>query len=443
MKTILQEISPVKKNLTIEIEADEVDRRLNKALRDLAKEARIPGFRPGKIPRSILERRFGEQVCDEVARALISETFPKALAELPMPPVGTPALERQPLRRGEVFKYSATLEVPPTVPLPSYLGLEAEREKVTVAEEEVEEAIEEIRKAHGTLKSLEQPRPIQEGDLAVFDYQAFEAEIPMKEVSGSNFMLRIGSGDLHPRFEAAMVGLTVGEEAQIPVSFEESYFHPKLAGKDVVFKVTILDIKQMILPELDDDFARSLGDDFNGLEDLRAQVRENLLQEAQRKADERVKERLLEQISSQVDMELPEALVEGEIRAMVNAYQQRLQSTGSSLEKIGLSLEKLRSDFRPLAENRVKRSLILSQIAAQEGLGISETELEQGFTSLAASSGQPIDTIKKYYAATGMTDPFRTRLLEQKTLNYLLQHAKVLDVDAVPEPDRDTDKERE
>ncbi len=443
MKTNLQDISPVRKNLMVEIEADEVDRRLNRAFRDLAKKARVPGFRPGRIPRSILETRFGDQIREDVARSIISETFPKALAEVGAEPIGAPALEKQPLRRGEVFKYSATLEVPPTIPLPPYLELEVEREKATVSDEAVERELEEIRKVHGTLKSLDELRPIQEGDLVMFDYQAFEADSPIEDVSGSNFMLKIGSGNLHPRFETAMVGRSVGEEARIAVTFEENYFHPKLAGKDVVFEVKILDIKRMILPELNDDFAQSLGEDFKGLEDLKEQIRESLLREAETRAENRLKERLLEQIASQVEIDLPSALVDEEIRAMVDEFHQRLKSSGSSLEKVGVTLERLQSDFRPAAENRVRRSLILAQIAKQEGITVSEAELEQGFADLAISSGQPVENIKKYYESIGMVGPFRARLLEQKTLNYLVQHAKVSEVDAVSEPERATSSERE
>lgn len=425
MKASLEDISSVKKKLSVEIESQEVDKKFNEAYKEIGKKARVPGFRPGKVPRKILERHFGNQVVEDVTRDLISETLPRAIEEVETFPYGPPLLEKEVLKQGQNFKYSALMEVRPKFELKNYLGLLVEKNKCSVTEEDVQEQLNKIRQAHGKLNSIDQERPIQRDDYVVLDYTGFEGDQPLDGVKSENFLLKVGSHDFHPKFEESLIGLNKEEEAGINVDFEDSFSHPKLAGKKIKFEVKIIDIKEMVLPELNDEFARNLGSDLKDFQDLREKVRETITAQEEKRIDRETKQRLLEKISDGVDFELPQVLVESELDYAVENVKQSIIRSGSNLEKAGLSEAKLREDFRAVSEKRVREMLILGEIADQEKITLDEDDLAEGFKNLAASTGEDPDTLRKYYEKRDLLDSLREKLLEEKTLNYLIEHAKI------------------
>lgn len=429
MKTNLEDISAVKKKLTVEIEAEEIDNRLDEAYKTWGKKAKLRGFRQGKVPRKILETHFGDQVIEDVAQTLVSETLTAALAETDTLPLGTPLLEKEPLKQGQRFTYTAIIEVRPKFELNDYLGLELEKEKCSITQEEVLNRLEQIREANGKLVSVEEPRPIRTGDIVVLDYEGFGEGIPLEGVKASNFMLRVGDQDFHPAFEQSLVGLNKDTEKEITVDFEQDYHYSELAGKKVSFKVKIIDIKDKVLPGLDDEFAKGLGTDFVDLEDLKAKLRETLVAEEEKRIDNDLKRRLLEKVSEGVDFELPQVLVESQLTYAVENVRQNLLRRGSSLEKAGISLEKLRADFRPASEKRVKELLLLGEIANKDEITINDDELAEEFKNLASGIGQDPEALKKYYEANNLLNSMREKLLEEKTLNYLVQHAIIIEVE--------------
>ena len=302
MKASLEDISAVKKKLRIEIEPEEVDKKLSDAYRELGKRAKIPGFRPGKVPRTILEGRFRNQVVEDVAKDLINETFPKALEEVKTFPLGPPILEKDALRQGENFKYTAVMEVSPQFEVKDYLGVEAEKEKYLVKEEDVLSQLEQVRKSNGKLTSVDQDRPIQSDDYVILDYEGFEENRALDGIKSPNFLVKVGSDDFHPDFEKSLIGLKKGDESEIEVDFEDTYYHSRLAGKSVKFKVKINDIKEMALPELSDEFARNLGADFKDLEDLKRHLKETFSAQEKKRIDTELKRRLVAKISGALDL---------------------------------------------------------------------------------------------------------------------------------------------
>jgi len=429
MRTNLEDITSVKKKISVEIEFEEVDRKFNKVYKELGKQVKIPGFRQGKVPRKILERHIGSQVTEDVAKDLINETFPGALDEVKTFPLGVPTLEKETLKQGQDFKYSAIMEVRPQFEIDKYLGLEVEKETFSVTEQDVQDQLAQIRNAHGTLTSIDSDRAIKKNDHVVLDYQGFEKGQPLEEIHASNFLLKVGGNDFHPKFEESLIGLKKDGEAEIKVEFESGYPHTKLAGKTVDFKVKILDIKKMVLPELNDEFAQNLGADLKDLKDLNNKVRETILAQEEKRIDSELKQNLLKKVSDSVDFELPQTLVEAEIEQVVENVKQNLIRSGSNLEKTGLSEEKLRKDFRPASEKRVKNLLILGEIAKQEKLAVNEEDLNRGFKDLAASTGQDAETLRKYYQARNLMDALEEKLLEEKTLNYLVENATISLID--------------
>jgi trigger factor len=430
MKTELEVISPVKRKIMVEVEPGEVDRKLEDAYRLLGKTAKVHGFRPGKAPKRILERYYGEQVAEDVAREIVRDTLPGAVEETKSFPIAPPIVENGTVKAGQGFRYSAVMEVKPEFELKDYMGLVAEKEIVRVTDEEVEKQLEEIRKANGKLLPVGPERGVRENDYVIVDYEGTEDGKVLEGARASNFPVRVGGNEFHPDFEKALVGQRTGETVHVSVSFDGNFHNPKLAGKRVDFRVKVNDIRELALPELNDDFAHDLSADFQGLEDLRKKIKEDLTSREDKRADRDLKRRLMRKISSLVEFELPESLIESEIDYAVSTLRQNFARMGSSLEKAGLRQEKLREDLRPASMRRVKELLILGEVARQNGLTVDDAELEEGFAQMAAGMNQDPQVVKRYYEANELTDSYRQKLLEEKTLNYLVKGASIQEMDA-------------
>jgi len=429
MKASLEDISAVKKKLIIVIESKEVDKKLNTAYRDLGKGAKIPGFRPGKAPRKILERRFGDEVADDVARDLINDSFPKALQEVDTMPLGTPTLEKEAVKQGQDFTYSAVIEVRPQFEVTEYQGIEVEKEKYSISDEDVDARIEQIRQSNGNLNAIEQDRPVQKDDYAALDYEVFEGDSPLDDMKATNSLLRVGNNEIHPQFDEGLIGLNKDDTAEINVDFEDNDSNPALAGKSLKYKVKVIDIKEMVLPELNDEFAKNLGGDFNGLEDLRNKMKEMISNQEENRIDREMKGRLIKKITDNIDFETPLILIESEIDFALENFKQSLTQSGTSLEQAGIAEERLRDDFRPASERRVREMLVLEDIAKKDNITVNEEDLEEGFKDMAASMGQEAEIVRQYYEARGLVDTFKDKLVEEKTLNSLVESARILEVD--------------
>lgn len=428
MKTQVEEISQVKKKLLIEIDANEIDARINKAFKDLGKRAKIKGFRPGKIPLKILERYYGEQLLGDVTSSLIRETLPEAFEEARIYPLNMPIIENEILKKGQNYKYTALMEVRPEFELKDYLGAEIEKEKCVVSDEDVEKQIEEIREAHGNLKSIAEERGIKEGDYAIIDYEGFDKDLPVEDVKSENYPLKIGGDRFYPGFDKALLGAKKGDKTEVKIDFEDDYFNSRLAGKSILFRVNITDIKEMDLPELNNEFVKGLGAEFENMDQLKDKIRETLKAKEEKRIDTQVKDHLMEKVADSIEFELPESLVQSEINASLDNIRQNLIRAGSSIEKAGLDETKMREEIKPTAEKNVKWALILGEIAKQNNFDIGNEEISEGFKKIAGNSGTDPDTIRKYYEANNLMDAFRQTLLKEKTLNYLVENANVVEV---------------
>jgi trigger factor len=430
MKTTVEDLSSVKKKLVIEVEAEDIEKRLDQSFRDYGKKAKIKGFRPGKIPRNILENYFGKQIFSEVTESLIKETLPKGLEEKKLLPLNMPIIEHEVLKRGMNYHYTAIMEVRPDIQLGEYKGIEVEKETRTITDQDVSEQLEEIQRAHAALNPVVEDRGIQDGDYVVLDYEGFDDDGSIEGVKAQNFSLIIGNHKFFPGIEEALVGLKKGESPTIPVAFDDNYFHSKLAGKKVSFEIHIVDIKEVQLPELNDDFFKQLGERAKSLDDLNQTIKEELISREAKRVDKELKDRLLEKVSKDVEFELPESLIEAEIDAGIESVKQNLVRTGSDLEKSGLDEKKLREEFRPIAEKKIKGILILDEIARQNDLAVSDQDLDEGFKEMSKTMGYDPMTLRKYYDTNNMMGSYRQSLLTEKTLNYLVENARVTEVSA-------------
>ena len=430
MKTNIEDISSVKKRLNIEIEAEEIDKKVNETYKKYGKIAKIKGFRPGKAPRKILENYYGNQVLEDVTKSLIEETLFAAMEEHKTYPLNMPVVENEILKIGENYKYSAQFEVRPQFELKDYLGIEVEKETCVVNEEDVDRQMEQIREARGRLSPVEEARGVKEGDIVVIDYEGFEGDKAIEGIKAENYPVKIGDKQFFPGAEEALIGSKKGDKVNITIDFKEDYFHRGLAGKRVDLKIDVNDIKEIQLPEMDDEFVKSLGSGFESLDKLREKIREDLIAIEGKRIENRLKERLLGKISDGVDFELPDSLVESEIISTLENIKQNLIRSGSSLEKSGLDEEKLKGEIRAGAEKRVKGMLILADIAHKNKLTVEEAELTENFKQMSEETGVDPDTIRKYYESHNLMDNIKQVILKEKTLKYLVENAKVKEVPA-------------
>ena len=424
MKVHVEEISPIKKKVHVEVPEDHVAKEIDSFYDELKKKAKIKGFRPGKAPRSILERYFKDYTTGEVLQRLIQETFPKALSEVSCSPVAPPAFDPQELESGKPFRYAAIVEVKPEIKIEDYAGLNLEGKKEDVGDKELEERLKSLQNLHAQLKTISEPREIRTGDYVILDYDAKMDGKPLDEGKGIDVTVEVGSGRFIPTLEEKLIGLKPEDERDVDVSFPADYAYKKWAGKTVSFHVKVKEIKEKIFPALDEEFAKDLGG-FDSLEALKAKLREDMQKAKEMALDRHFKDQIVDQLLQKNSFEIPPSLVEDQNQALVSEAKLRLASQGMNLKDMDISEDKLREDYRAVAERQVKTYLILEKIAGQEGISVSDEEVQDRLKEISERSHQKLDAVKRYYEKNGLIPEIQAGILSDKTLNLLLEKSHI------------------
>ena len=425
MKVQLEDISPIKKKLTVEVEPEQIRKEWESVVKNFNKKVKLKGFRTGKIPVTVLVKYYGPQIEEEVVSQIINRTYPEALKETGIIPITMPELDYPPLDKEVPFIYKAGLELKPEVPISEYKGLEVKKPLVNITEEDIEKRLTGIQTSHGELVSLDEDRPLKKGDFGVIDYKSFRDEKEVTGGSAQNFDLEVGAGYFNAEFEKELEGMKKGEDKEFDIDFPEDYGNPSLAGKKVHYHVVLLEIKARNLPELNDSFAQNLGKDFSSLEDLRKKIREDLEQEENRKADLKLKEDLTDGLIAKAEFEIPEALVNQEIRQMMIRIEQDLSRQGISWEKAGLEPNSLMERFRPPAQKLARKKLILEKVAQLESITVGAEEIDEELQRIARNVNQSVTLVREIYNKNNLMPELSQQLLEEKTLSFLQEHATI------------------
>jgi trigger factor len=438
MKTTVEEISSVKKKILVEIEAKDVDQKIDSVFRKYAKNAKIKGFRPGKVPMKMVERYYGDQVLEDAASDIVRETLAKAIHETEVYPLSMPLLENaEIIKKGQDYKYAAIIEVRPEFEITSYRGLKVEKEKLIVSDDDVEAQVKAILKAHGKLTPLTEERGVKKEDYAIINYQGFEGENAIDGMKAENYSIYIGGGNFYPGFEEELIGLGKGDKKAFTIDFKDDYVNPKLRGKTIRFTVEVTDIKSIDLPALDDAFVKGLGLELDTVDALKARIKTDLISREEKRIESDLRNKIVNAISDSVTFDLPESLVEKEIEASIDNMKSNFMRSGASFERLGLSDEKMKEEFRPIAERNIKTSLILGKIASLEKLEVEENDLSESFEEMAKESGHPAEELRKFYEANGYMEGLKQSLLKEKTLKYLVENASVTEVEPVKKAEKD------
>jgi trigger factor len=424
MRANAEEISPIKKKISIEIPDDRVTQEVDSFYKELGRTAKIKGFRPGKVPRNILERYFKDYVKTEVVRKLIEESYPEALSETHLEPVSPPVVDPGEFTEGKPFQYSAVIEVKPEIKLEGYTGLKIDGKREAVKDEEVEERLKALQNLHSNLRTISEVRTIQAGDYVILNYEASLNGKPLEGGKAIDFTVEVGSGQFIPAFEEKLIGLKPEEERDIEVTFPQDYGYQKWAGKTISFHVKIKEIKEKILPPLDDEFAKDLGD-YSSLGELKAKLKGEIEKEKELALDRQLKDQVVDQLLEANPFEVPESLVEEQAKALVSDTKLKLAAQGVALKNLGVSEEKLQEDYKTMAQKQVRTFLILEKIAGQEGIAVTDQEAEDRLKEMSERMHQKFDVVKQYYEKNGLLPEVKAGIIRDKALSFLLEKATI------------------
>ncbi len=414
--------------LTVEVEAEQVDKALDQAFKKVVQKVHVPGFRKGKVPRKLFEARFGvESLYQDALDILLPVAYGQAVQETGIEPVDRPEVEVEQIGKGQKLIFKATVTVKPEVKLGDYKGLAIESKDFTVTDEDVDAELKRMQERHAELVVVEEGA-VENGDIAIIDFEGFQDGVAFEGGKAENYSLEIGSGTFIAGFEEQLVGMAKGEEKDITVTFPEEYHSPSLAGKEAVFKVKVNDIKRKNLPALDDEFAKDVSE-FDTLEELKADVRKKLEEKANQDKETYVREQLVMKASENAEIDIPEVMIEQELDHMVREFAQRLQFQGMSIDLYyqfsGTDESALRDQLRPDATTRVRTALTLEAIAKAEDIKATEEDVTEELNKLASMYGRPADELRKIFAAQdGLAGLYRD-IQTRKTVDFLVAQSKV------------------
>lgn len=431
MKVSVEELSSVQRKVTVEVPAQEVDKTMETLYKRLARQARIKGFRPGKVPRSILEKYYGPQVAAESAESLIGDKYPEALAETKLEPVARPDFDFGIPLAGQDYTFSVTLDVKPEFTLDDsiYKGLKLKEPRLQVSEAEVEQRLTALAGRQAVLAPLDQPRPAQTGDVVIMDYQSFKGEAPVAGGQAENVEVELGGGQVQTEIELALLRASVGESVETTVHYGPEASNPELKDQDVRFVMQVKDIKKKLLPEIDDDFARALSPEFKDLQALKDRIVADLEESYQAQRDMALRTQILDQLREKGEFEVPSTLVRAEVEGMVESFKNRMRQQGMDPDAVGLDQAKLAEGFEEQAQKKVRAGIVLGRIAEQESVEVKAEDIDQDLAKMAERMGQPLGAIKEMYIKNNMMPTLQARILEEKTLRVIRADAIIEQVD--------------
>ncbi|MEW4287626.1 trigger factor [Rossellomorea marisflavi] len=413
--------------LTIEVEAAKVNEGLDAAFKKVVKQVNVPGFRKGKMPRGMFEKRFGvESLYQDALDIILPEAYANAIEETGIEPIDRPEIDVEQMEKGKDLVFTAKVQVKPEVKLGDYKGLEVEKVDDEVTAEDVEAELTSLQEKQAELVVKEEGKA-EEGDTVTMDFEGFVDGEAFEGGQADNYSLELGSGQFIPGFEEQLVGVAAGEEKDVEVSFPEEYHAAELAGKAATFKVKIHEIKAKELPSLDDEFAKDADEEVETLAELKEKIENRLKESKKTEAETAVREALVEKASENAEVEIPDVMVDAEVDRMMQEFGQRLQMQGMTLELYfqfsGQSEEDLRGQMKEDAGKRVRTNLTLEAIAAAENLEVTDEEAEEEVNKMAEQYNMSADNIKQ---ALGGLDTLKADLKVRKALEFLVDNSKTV-----------------
>ncbi|MDT8441012.1 MAG: trigger factor [Desulfuromonadales bacterium] len=428
MNVKVEDVSSITKKLTFEVTADQVEKEIARAFQKIGKSAKVKGFRAGKVPKSVLEKHYEGEMQQEVLTKLINDTYFSALDKHDIFAVSDPRIvDAGVISKGEPFSYAAEVDIKPEISVRDYLGIPLQKELYVEDPALVETRLEEMRTSRASIEVSERDTA-QGGDLVQIDYQGFFDGEAFEGGSAEDYQLELGSNSFIPGFEEQLTGMRRGESKEINVTFPAEYGAENLAGKAATFKVTLHEIKEKVLPALDDEFAGEFG--AESFDELKADLAASHRSREQNRIDSELREQLAKILIERNPFEIPEGMIAAQLNYMYDNIVGRMKAQGLTPEMLGMTPERFREQYRDTASDQVKGRLILEAVGRQEQIAADNDEIDAKLAEIAEMANAPLEMVQKYYAGEESRKGLLDQIAEEKTLQFLLDKAEITEVPA-------------
>jgi len=431
MEYVVEDISPVKKKINVSLDAQEVDAAIAASVAMYRTSVQLDGFRRGKAPASVVEKRFRDQIYKEAKEDLINVHINEVLQAGSFTPVSGIDLDGGDLARGEALNYSFSFEILPEFDLPGYEGMEVDQEKTLVDPAEVQEVIDRIRRDRSSLHPVDGAAPPVDGQVAVISFEGFEDGKPLEGIKAENFELSLGERQALEGFEELVKTIPLGEEKEGDISFPVDFINADLAGRTVRMRIRVHAVKERRLPELDQAFAKSMG--HEDVDAMRASLTETYRKSREDLHRATAQKTLLDRLLEMVDFPLPESMVDLNVKDLLAGMKGRLERQGKSLASLGKNYEALRAELLPEAQSVTRAQVFLLRVARKEKLEVTEQEIDRHLYLAAMRSSDDFHALKDAYVKSGMIFHLRDRLLADKAMEAIYAKATIKEFEALKE----------
>lgn len=428
-KVDVETVDSLRRRLAVEVPAEEVSAEIEKAYAQLARGAKVRGFRPGRVPRPVLERLFGDRVRAEVFEKLIQQSYAEVVEEQHIAAVGHPEIVTEQARPGEALRYSATVEVKPEIVVEHYTGLEVERPLVPVTDSDVNAFLDRLRQSLAQLHPISDRSIVEAADVVTVDYEGRVDGRPVGR--GEQREIEVGANGFPREFDQHLIGAAVGSELDFDVPYPADYGTPELAGKTVHFHVRVRALSRKEVPALDDEFAKDHGE-CTTLDELRQRARTRLEAEAAQHADDAMRQALLNALAEANDIPIPNALVERRTEALMEEVWREWQQRRIRPKNETEALARLREELQPRARQQVKVGLLLEAIARHESIDVSDADVEERIAALAADAGAAGERVRALYQDADARRDLRNRMLQGRAVDAIVRAARITTTERPP-----------
>jgi len=416
MQVSVETTSGLERRMKVAVPKERIDSEVDKRLHSLRGQAKIDGFRPGKVPFNVIRKKYGPRVRQEVLGEVMQSSFVEAVQQEKLHPAGMPQIE-SPADAGENLEYTAVFEIYPEIELKGLDTIKVERPVLEISDADVDKMLDNLRQQRKTWAEV--GRPAQQGDRLTIDFEGAIDGEPFSGGKGEGVEVELGSGRMIPGFEEQLVDRQAGDEFTLSVDFPEDYHATELAGKKADFATKVVKVEESVLPEIDDEFIATFGIIEGGIDALREQVRANMAREAEQAIKTRVKEQVFDGLISLDLMQVPKSLIDGEIESLVKQRQEMMRQYGAPVQDVDPA------EFEDQARRRVALGLILSEIIQQNKLTVPPARLRETVENLAASYEHPAEVVKYYYGDKARLGEIENMVLEEIAVEWLLGQAAV------------------
>lgn len=421
MKVDVVDVDRVTKKIEVEVPADKITEITENIYGELKRQAKIKGFRPGKIPKSILTTYYKDYIEDELKRRVIEGTMSEVLSEANVKPVTEPIADF--VEDGDRFVYTLLCEVFPDIEISSYKGVEVEVDAIRVTDDDIDKRIEQMKELYAEMIPREADSGARKGDFVIVKYKGYLDGMPMKDVYSEAYPLELGTSQLMPEFESAIYDMKKGEIKNVDVAFPDDYQHKDIAGKTLLFEIEIKDIREKRLPDMNDEFAKDVN--FENVEKMKESLKAEIEKEKLNSRKQFISNKIMEMLTSNIDIQVPKRLLAKHTEAMLEEAKTRFNTEHFTEEDLKAFQGNIRADFEKKAAERIKSDIILARIAEIEGIKLEDDDVHNRMKKIAEETKRPFDEVKGIYEKYDFIEGMKISIVQQKTMDFLMENANI------------------